>query len=435
MSQKEANNIAAVIFQNCKLLTGEGELHVEPNMSVTVDGGRIQEVSPRAAAVKNAKIIDLGGRYLMPGLINLHVHLPGNGNPAMVSKVNLKKKDKEASDKPSMLTRSMESGLVHKALRGMVKRNLITTVNSGVTTVRSVGELYWTDLENRNAMQSGRYVGPRLLVCGTGVSVPEGHMAGTMAAVCRTEDDARKAVRTAIDRGVDWIKLFVTGGVLDASDTGEPARLRMPYELAKAACDLAHSEGLWVCAHAESSEGVRVSLRAGVDSIEHGGVMDDEIAELYRKNGSSATLTISPAIAIAELPEALTGMNETQRTCGRTAMEGMIEGARQALRLGIPLGLGTDASCPFVTHYDFWRELYYFAKYCGVSNGAALYTATMKNAEILRLGELTGSVTPGKAADLLVTDENPLTNLRALQTPSIVMAGGNLIEKPKVKRN
>ncbi len=431
------------IFTNCNLLGGEDSFTLMPDMTIEILDGVITAVYQGSCTDRQgAEVLDMKGAFVMPGLINLHVHLPGSGKPMPVSKLPGGKKDKQGDkdDKkgsagmPGWIARSMESGFLNRGLQKQVKKSLLAQLHSGVTTVRSVGELYYTDLANRDQILAGAYVGPRLLVSGTGVSVPDGHMAGTMAAICTTPEQAVRAVNAAIEKKVDWIKIFVTGGVLDASDTGEPARLRMPLELARAACDAAHAKGMRVAAHAESTEGVRVSLKAGVDTIEHGGAMDDEILSLYQKNHASVTLTISPALAIAELPEKMTGMNAVQRDCARYAMEGMITGAKQALAAGIPVGLGTDSSCPYITQYDMWREIYYFAKYCNVDNGFALYTATAGNAKILNLQDVTGQIKPGLAADLIVLERNPLDDLSALRDVKMVMVQGNLIQNPVIKR-
>ena len=156
----------------------------------------------------------------------------------------------------------------------------------------------------------------------------------------------------------------------------------MSYELAKASCDEAHRLGFKVASHTESTEGVRIALKAGVDTIEHGAKMDQEIIGLYKENGSAVICTIIPALAIAKLPGEMTKMTEVNQFNAEVVMDNIIESAKQALENDIPVGLGTDASCPYITHYALWREVYYFAKLCGVSSTFALHTVTLKNAEI-----------------------------------------------------
>ena len=125
---------------------------------------------------------------------------------------------------------------------------------------------------------------------------------------------------------------------------------------------------------------------------------------------------------------------ELSRYNGRVVRDGIINCAKSALENGIPVGLGTDTACPFVTHYDMWRELVYFTKYVGVSNTFALHTATLVNARIAGIDDETGSIEIGKSADLLVTDSDPTADLRALRTAHMVVMRGRVINKPKVKK-
>ncbi|MBQ4253533.1 MAG: amidohydrolase family protein, partial [Erysipelotrichaceae bacterium] len=127
--------------------------------------------------------------------------------------------------------------------------------------------------------------------------------------------------------------------------------------------------------------------------------------------------------------------NEIEQYNGNLVYQGIIDCSKAALANGIPVALGNDVGCPWITQYDFWREVWYFAHYIGVSNRFALHTATLKNAQLAGIGDITGSIEKGKSADLIVTDGNPLDDLRALRTVRMVMAQGRLIAEPKVKRN
>ena len=184
-----------------------------------------------------------------------------------------------------------------------------------------------------------------------------------------------------------------------------------------------------------------MALAAGVDTIEHGAEMDDEIRELYKGAAgtqltgrpASVTCTISPALPFVLLAPKKTHSTEVQKINGDIVCNGIINSAREALEAGIPVGLGTDSSCPYVTQYDMWREVAYFAKYAGVSNAFALHTATQVNAGLLGLGDVTGTVEVGKDADLLVVAGDPLVDLSALRAPMHVMARGKLADKLKVK--
>lgn len=227
---------------------------------------------------------------------------------------------------------------------------------------------------------------------------------------------------------------MITGGVLDAKCKGEPGELKMSPALVKAACDQAHALGLPVAAHVESPQGVRVALEGGVDTIEHGAAPDEEILHLFKERKACHIATISPALPYALFGRSVTGASETEQYNGKLVMDGIIDCAKACLARGIPVGLGTDTGCPYITHYDMWREVYYFHKFCGVTNAFVLHTATLGNARLVGLGAETGSTEPGKCADLIVTRANPLEDLKALRHIDLVMGRGNLIRAPKVKK-
>ena len=225
--------------------------------------------------------------------------------------------------------------------------------------------------------------------------------------------------------------------MLDAEKEGEPGVLRMSPEIAAAAVDEAHKLGMYTAAHIESTEGVRVGLEAGVDTIEHGGVLDDELLALFRENGvgrkSSLTCTVSPALPFIKLPPEMTHSTEVQVVNGRIVFDGIVSAAKQALEQGIPVGLGTDSACPYVTQYDMWRELVYFERIVGASRQLALHAATLGNASIIGLGDETGSIEVGKSADMIVLDANPLDDLEALRNVRRVMVRGKFADGLHVK--
>ena len=190
-----------------------------------------------------------------------------------------------------------------------------------------------------------------------------------------------------------------------------------------------------MAAHTESPEGVKVALENGVDSIEHGAKMDEETIRLYKERGAFVCTTISPALPYALFDPAISGASEKDQYNGRIVFDGVVESARTALANGIPVGLGNDVGCPYVTQYDFWRELCYFHKYCGVSNQFALHTATLRNARLAGVGDVTGSIEAGKSADFIVTRKNPLDDLTALRQLKLVVCRGRAVHKPAPKRN
>ena len=259
-------------------------------------------------------------------------------------------------------------------------------------------------------------------------------MAGSVAIAAHGIDEALAQIEAARSQGADLIKLMITGGVLDAKEKGTPGELKMDPTMVRAVCDCAHELGLPVAAHVESTEGVRVALEGGVDSIEHGAAPTDQIMNLFKQNGSFLCTTISPALPYALFDRSVSCASEVEQFNGNMVFEGIIANSKAALEQGVPVALGNDVGCPWITQYDFWRELRYFEKYVGVSRKFALHTATLKNAQLAGVGDITGSIEPGKDADMIVVDANPLDDLRALRTVKHVIHRGNLIARPKVKR-
>lgn len=274
----------------------------------------------------------------------------------------------------------------------------------------------------------------KLLAANEGISVPGGHMARSVAVAAHSIPEALAQLDAAEAQGVDLIKLMITGGVMDAKEKGVPGEMKMPPEMIKAVCDRAHAAGCRVAAHVESPQGVRAALENGVDSIEHGAKPDAEILRLFKDTGAFLCTTISPALPYALFDRSITHATEVEQYNGTIVFEGIIDCAKAALANDIPVVLGNDVGCPWITQYDFWRELFYFHKYTGVSNAFALYTATSRSAELAGIGSETGTVAPGKCADLIVTAANPLEDLRALRHVGMVMARGQLTGHPRFKR-
>lgn len=351
----------------------------------------------------------------------MHVHLAGNGKPQKKQRDNAKLVKK-------IMSSPVSRAIAYKMVRGFAK----TELSGGVTTIRTVGGLGSFDTRLRDEIASGRTVGPRILAANQGISVPGGHMAGSVAVAVKNPEEAIAAFKENERQGVDLIKLMITGGVLDAKEKGVPGELKMSPEIVKAVCDKAHEDGYIVAAHVESPLGVKVALENGVDSIEHGAKPDDEMIELFKKRGAFLCTTISPALPYALFDRSISNASEVERFNGQVVFDGIVDCAKAAIANDIPVVLGNDVGCPWITQYDFWRELYYFHKYVGVSNGFALYTATAKSAELAGIGDITGTIEEGKCADMIVSEENPLEDLKALRKLKFVIARGKVI-KPKVK--
>lgn len=408
---------------NANIISGKLNDGVQSGKYVIVEDGKIAKITSDKAAIDGLKVVDLNGKYLIPGLINLHVHLPGSGMPKDTKKQNKK-------TVRMLMNHALTKYIVYRMCANYAKVELM----SGVTTIRTVGGLDDIDSRIRDNGAKGKLKAPRVLASNMAVSVKDGHMAGLLAYEAKDPEDGRRYVREIAKTNPDLIKLMITGGVLDAKKEGEPGVLRMSPEIVKACCDEAHKLGFKVAAHVESPLGVTVALEGGVDTIEHGANVGEHELELFKQNGSAHVLTISPTIPLCMFDLSVSGGTPLHKVNGKVVFEGMLDCAKKCLENDIPVGLGTDTACPFVTHYDMWRELRYFQKYLGVSNEFAIHTATEVNAKIAGIDDETGTIEEGKSADFMVVDGNPLENLEALRTPKAVALRGKMINNPKVKK-
>lgn len=410
-------------FINGKILDGTKDMQVQSGLYILVQDGIITDIVPGTADLQNYNIIDLQGNYILPGLINMHVHLAGNGKP-----------QKKQRDNEKLVHTIMGSSLTRKIAYKMVSGFAKDELLSGVTTIRTVGGLGDFDTRLRDEIEAGTKTGPRILAANQGISVPGGHMAGSVAIAAETVDDALSQLAKSEEEKVDLIKLMITGGVMDAKEKGVPGELKMSPEMVRAVCQKAHEDGYLVAAHVESPEGVRVALENGVDSIEHGAKLSDDMIKLFKERGAFLCTTISPALPYALFDRSVTNATEVEQYNGNVVFEGIIACAKAALEHDIPVVLGNDVGCPWITQYDFWRELYYFHKYVGVSNAFAIYTATRRSAELAGIGHITGSIEKGKSADMLVISGNPLENLRALRHPEMVITRDTILNHPKIRK-
>lgn len=417
------------VFTNGKILSGTKDMQVQEGQVILVENERITELLPAEEAGKRNltasgyEEIDLQGKYILPGLINMHVHLAGNGKP-----------QKKQRDNEALVKKIMSNGLTKAIAYNMVCGFAKDELYSGVTTIRTVGGLGDFDTRLRDDIATGKKPGPRILAANEGISVPGGHMAGSVAIAADSVEEALQHLETSKAQKVDLVKLMITGGVLDAKEKGVPGELKMAPEMVKAVCDKAHTMGYMVAAHVESPEGVKVALKNGVDSIEHGAKADEEMISLFKEHNAFLCTTLSPALPYALFDRSITNASEVEQFNGNVVFEGIIDCAKAAIANDIPVVLGNDVGCPWITQYDFWRELYYFHKYVGVSNAFALYTATCRGAEMAGIGDITGTLEPGKCADMIVVEKNPLEDLRVLRNVDMVIVQGKVIRAPKVKK-
>lgn len=376
-------------------------------------------------------VIDGKGNYILPGLINAHAHLFGSG------------KSLEVTGSPNILNviyRLADTHFGRKIILNRMKKNAQIELMSGVTIIRSVGEFFYQDVRLRDKIDSNKVIGPTLLVSGYFLSVTDGHGAPYLALESDSPWEARRNVRKNVKQGIDWIKICVTGGVTDARRIGEAGALQFTEEEISAICDEAHKNGTMVAAHVESTEGVRIALKGGVDTVEHGARMDDEIIDLFKANPKSLRgyTSLIPTFIVAApsvyLNEKETTIDFITNENGKYVYQEMLVGFKQAIKNNIKVGIGNDASMSFVSHYDFWRELDHIVKYGNVKTLDVLKLTTKENAKILGIDDKYGSIEVGKMADFIMMKNNPIDDITALKDIDMVIKHGELVEIKKVKR-
>ena len=430
-----AQPLVPFALTHATIVTGDADGTVLPDQTVTVAAdGTIASVEPSTPgrSATPQRQYDLTGKFLTPGLINAHAHLFSDGRPLPAA---LAKESLEGA-----VTFFFRSPAGKALLRRRTRTNVLTQLHSGVTTIRSVGDVGYEVVAVRERIEAGELLGPRLLASGPLLAVSGGHGAPLIALVGDDPWEARRNVRLNLRKGVTAIKISATGGVTDARAIGEAGRPQMTEEEMAAICEEAHNAHIVVAAHAQSLEGVKRCLRAGVDTIEHGADLDDEAIELFRDNPralrrwSALVPTFHAAVPLVKLPRSVTGIDDVVLANGSMILERMIQGTRDAVAGGVVIGMGSDSALTYVTHYNTWRELDLACRYGGLTPAQALHAATQANAAILGLDDRSGSIAPGKAADLVVLPANPLDGFRAFAELERVVIGGTVIEQPTVTR-
>ncbi len=368
------------------LFDGTGADVVRDATLVVVDGVIVDRPAP-----EDAEHVDLGERFVMPGLVDAHSHVT----------ISIPLGDQWAQKREPA---------VAQALRAPY--NLRKDVLGGTTTMRVMGEEDWIDLHVRDAVRRGSFAGPEL-VCATR-PLSSGNGYGRITQGFDGVDELRRATRENLFRGADLIKVFATGGTshVDAATPGEYTR-----EELETIVDEAARAGTYVAAHATGGEGLTSALEAGVRTIEHASLATDAQIELMLARDvwvvSTLGILFSPDGAVAGEPERA---DEIARTCERVE-----ERMRRVLASGVRLALGTDH-----VHGGMAFEIQLAIRF-GVSPRDALLAATSRGAEAIRVDHLTGSLVPGKRADLIALRGNPLDDPSALDRIELVVQRGRVV--------
>jgi len=378
--------VDAFVIRDVAIFDAEAA-RLRPGLSIRVEQGRIATVG-QDVPTSGARLIDGKGRTLLPGLIDCHVHLvlaAGPGEPV------------NPLETPASC-----------ALRAAA--NARRTLAAGFTTVRDLGAPHAVTCDLARSIAAGESEGPRLIAAGRNITMTGGHgwMIGREA---DGPDDVRKAVREQLKAGARAIKFMASGGVMTPGVDPRSPQLG-PDELA-AGIEEAHKAGVRTAAHAQSAQGIRNAVLAGIDSVEHGIYLEDDvIAEMVRRGTFLSATLIAPE-AILKLGEAAS-VPPYMVEKSRMVIEAHRESFRRALRAGVRLVMGTDAGTPGNRHGENAQELALMVAQ-GATPAQALIAATANAAELLGLVEETGRIAPGLAADLLLVDGDPLVDIGILQ--------------------
>ncbi len=391
--------------------------HYRDHVTLVVANQRVQSIEADGfQPPPNAQVLDLSSEYVLPGLIDCHTHLG--------SRADLY----EEIDK--FKTTPFDS-----AIAGVV--NARKTLDAGFTTVRDVGSLPFLAVDLRNNINAGYIPGPRIVASGPGISITGGHgdLNNYAPEVSKTlfpqkndfkiadgPEEVRKLVREQVKYGVDVIKILASGGVLSKGD--QPGAPQYSLEELKVAADTAHQAGRKIAAHAHGAQSIKWAIEAGIDSIEHASLVDDEGIAMAKAHGTYFVMDIYDDDYILQegpklgMPEELLikerGVGQTQR-----------DNFRKAHAAGVKMAFGTDAGV--YPHGDNARQFHYMVLY-GMTPAEAIQAATTSAADLIGRSNDVGSLSPGHFADLIGLPSDPLQHIEVLEHPEVVVKGGVLIK-------
>lgn len=392
------------------LLAVPGEAPVE-DQSIVISGDRVDRIEPGFVEIEGATTIDLTGHFVLPGLIDSHVHLTSELNPQRrLQNVTFSDAD--------------------WAIDGV--RNARRTLLAGFTTVQDVGGNLDAIVALRDGQREGDFPGPRMRVSGPSVTPTGGHgdingysndlmHAFSRDSACNGPADCRRAVRELIRARVDVIKITATGGVLSQTAAGTEQQF-FDDEL-ESIVEAARMMGRYVTAHAHGVTGVNAALQAGVHSIEHGTYLDRDSIRLFRDNGAYLVPTLLAGATVAEIAETADWMTPEIRQKSLDVGPLMLDMARRAREGGVMIAFGTDSGVS--RHGDNAREFALLLE-AGLSPMEAIVSATVTAAAHLQMDDRIGTIESGKYADLIAVSGNPLDAITELEDVDFVMQGGEV---------
>lgn len=389
-------------------------LKVINNSTIVIDGSTIAAINKGFTKIPDDSVlIDLRGYTLMPGLMDMHVHF----GQEYLSK----------SERPGKVER--ETAAI------MATQHAYKTLKAGFTTVRQVGDSGMVAISLRDAINSGHVIGPRIFTSGKSIATTGGHadptngMASGAYIYPTAEDgvingpyDAYAAVRQRYKDGADGIKLTVTGGVLSVAKSGDNPQFTA--EEVASVVNAAKDYGMWVAVHAHGAEGMKRAVIAGVNSVEHGTFMTEEVMDLMIKNGTYYVPTISAGEFVAEKAKIDNYFPDIVRPKAASVGPQIAATFEKAYKRGVKIAFGTDAGVQ--AHGTNWREFVYMSEN-GMPPIETIKAATIETAKLLSIDLTHGSITVGKVADLVAVKGNPLDDMYLMQNIPFVMKGGESV--------
>jgi imidazolonepropionase-like amidohydrolase len=413
---------AETIIHAGRVIDGVSE-RPRSEMTIRIDGGRIVAVE-RGYTTPNQqdRLIDLTGHTVLPGLMDMHVHLTG-----------------EYSEDDRLNDFIMNEADYAFDAAKYAKR----TLEAGFTVVRNLGDAFNVTIALREAIDSGDVPGPMIVTAAKGLSSTGGHGdptngwanhlkgdPGPVDGVVNSVDDARKAVRQRYKDGADWIKITATGGVLSVAKSGQNPQFT--EEELRAIVETAADYGMRVAAHAHGTEGMKRAVIAGVASIEHGTYMDDEVMRLMKQNGTFYVPTILAGNWVAEQAKIEGFFPELVRPKAAAIGPLIQETFANAYAAGVPIVFGTDTGVS--AHGDNAQEFALMVQ-GGMPPMEAIQSATSVAARFLEIEDTHGSIETGKQADIIAVSGDPLEDVRALENVDFVMKGGSVFKQPGASAN
>ena len=406
-AQTPAEPLVAV--RAARLIDGRGGAPIAPAV-VLIRGERIEAAGAGVAIPAGARVIDMGAATLLPGLIDLHTHLTSTG----------------VHWEDELLKTTPGQAALHGA------HNALITLMAGFTTCRDMGPTWpYTDIDLRKAIDEGVVPGPRLMVAGNYVSATGGAGDARQFSIyvdvpivrnlADGPDEIRKAVRTNLKAGADFIKILATGAVL--SKGIQPGAQQYSEAELRAAVEEAARWGRQVAAHAHGGDGIKAAIRAGVHTIDHGSMLDEEAIALLREHHAYYV----PTLYTSESISANANVPESEKERSREIKAAKDRGFQLAVKSGIPIGFATDAAV--VPHGMNARELAYRVR-AGQAPMDAIVSATRIAAEIMGWSDRVGTVEPKKFADLVAVNGDPLRDITELERVTWVIKGGTVYKSP-----